>query len=118
MIYQYTWNPEVWSTYYASGPEILAYFQRTTDQFDLGHFMRLKHRVDHAEWLDQEGVWRVTITDLSTGKQFTDEAEIFVNAMGFLKYVSLQYCLEVDFMVYADPRLPRTATGRYPILPD
>lgn len=79
------WNPDVWSSYYAGGAEILDYFRRTCDKFGLRRFVKLRHRVDKAEWQEKEGLWRVSVTDLHSGDQFTDEAEMLVNAMGFLK---------------------------------
>ncbi|KAF7190309.1 putative sterigmatocystin biosynthesis monooxygenase stcW [Pseudocercospora fuligena] len=84
VIYQYIWNPAVWTTYYANGPEILQYFQNTVRKFGLDRYLRLQHRVDHAEWQEHEGKWKLLVTDLRTGEQSIDEAEIFVNAMGFL----------------------------------
>lgn len=87
VIYQYIWNPEVWSSYYASGSEIFKYFQNTVKKFGLERYIRLRHQVDRAEWLEDEGIWKVTVTDMQTGEQFDDQAEVFVNAMGFLKCV-------------------------------
>ncbi|KAM3417956.1 hypothetical protein BST61_g6168 [Cercospora zeina] len=84
VIYQYIWNPEVWSSYYSGGAEIQSYFKNTVKKFNLGHFIKLRHRVDHAEWQEADGRWKIKITDLATGNQFVDEAEVFVNAMGFL----------------------------------
>lgn len=84
-MYQYTWNPKVWGEYYATGPEILQYFKSTVEEYCLSDLIRLRHRVDKAEWNDNEGRWRLSITDLESKEQFEDECDIFVNAMGFLK---------------------------------
>lgn len=84
-MYQYTWNPKVWSEYYATGPEILKYLKDTVTEFDLVKYIHLRHRVDHAEWHDGPGKWRLLVTSLPDGRQFEDECDIFVNAMGFLK---------------------------------
>ena len=92
MIYQFIWNPQVWSKYYAGGSEIQKYFQQTVKDFDLQRFIKLSHRVDRAEWDETSGKWKITISDLVSGTQFVDEAEIFVNAMGFLKYAVQSWC--------------------------
>ena len=39
-----------------------------------------------AVWKDDIGKWSVTITNLNTGENFIDEAEILINRGGFLKY--------------------------------
>lgn len=88
VVYQYTWNPKVWSEYYAGGAEILQYFKNTVDEFDLRPLLRLRHRVDRAEWQEDAGKWKIFITNLVENKQFEDECDIFVNAMGFLKQVA------------------------------
>lgn len=85
VVYQYTWNPKVWSEYYATGPEILGYLKSTVQEFDLGRHIHLQHRVDHAEWHEEAGKWKLRVTNLEDGTQFEDECDIFVNAMGFLK---------------------------------
>jgi hypothetical protein len=90
VIYQYIWEPAVWSKYYSEGPEILKYFKDTAAKYGLNRYINLRHRVDHAQWLDQEGKWRVTITNLQNGKTLYDEGEVLINATGFLKYVGIK----------------------------
>ena len=68
----------------------MSYFQNTVKKYGLEKFIRLRHQVERAEWLDDEGLWKVIVTDLKTGEQIVDHAEIFVNAMGFLKYVGYE----------------------------
>lgn len=84
-MYQYTWNPKIWNEYYATGADILEYFKSTVREYDLASLIRLRHRVDHAQWQEAEGQWKLFITELASGRQFVDECDIFVNAMGFLK---------------------------------
>jgi L-2-hydroxyglutarate oxidase LhgO len=48
-------------------------------------FVRLNHRVVGAIWKDDIGKSIVTITNLITGEDFIDEAEILINCGGFLK---------------------------------
>lgn len=87
VVYQYIWNPKVWSEYYSQGAEIFNYFKNTVNEYDLWKFIRLRHRVDRAEWNAEEGQWHLSVTRLQDGQQFEDTCDIFVNCMGFLKYV-------------------------------
>jgi cation diffusion facilitator CzcD-associated flavoprotein CzcO len=87
VIYQFIWEPAVWSKYYSEGHEILRYFQDTASKHGLNKYIHLKHRVDYAQWLEEEGKWRVTMTNLDTGETFHDEGEVLINATGFLKCV-------------------------------
>lgn len=83
--YQYTWAPKIWSKFYSGAAEILEYFKSVADKFDLRKYVKLRHRVDHAEWNAEAGKWVVEITNLETGESFKDEADIFVNASGIFK---------------------------------
>lgn len=83
--YQYTWAPAVWQKYYSEAPEIFAYFKNVVDEHKLWEYIKLKHRVDHAEWNPEVGQWTLLITDLEKDTQFEDHCDVFVNAMGFLK---------------------------------
>jgi cation diffusion facilitator CzcD-associated flavoprotein CzcO len=83
--YQFTWEPYIWSQYYAEAPEIFAYFKMIVDKYDLAKYIKLRHRVDRAEWDESEGQWHITVTDLDVGHQFTETCDIFVNAGGPLK---------------------------------
>lgn len=38
--------------------------------------------------MDDEGKWRVTVTNLANGETFYDEGDVLINATGFLKYVA------------------------------
>lgn len=85
MTYQYSWEPAIWSKYYSEAPEIFSYFKSVVEKYDLLQHIRLKHRVDHAEWLEDQAQWRIKISNLETEEQIEDHCDIFVNAMGFLK---------------------------------
>ncbi|KAK4935997.1 hypothetical protein LTR10_023044 [Elasticomyces elasticus] len=82
--YQFSWDPQIWSKYYAEAPEIFAYFKGVVDRFSLWKYMKLKHEVQHAQWSAEAGVWNVRIKDLHTGREMHDHCDIFINAMGFL----------------------------------
>lgn len=84
--YQYTWEPAIWSKYYSEAPEIFQYFKNVVKKYNLQSNIKLLHCVDHAEWNEEDGKWIVSVTDLEKGKKIEDHCDIFINAMGFLKY--------------------------------
>lgn len=87
VVYQYTWNPKVWNEYYSGGAEILQYLKDTVEDFQLASMLHLRHIVTEARWYDNVGKWKLNVTSLEDGRQFEDECDVFVNAMGFLKSV-------------------------------
>lgn len=86
-IYQFLWslNPD-WSMFYASGAEIQEYMEQTAKKFDLERYVKLQHLVNHAQWVEEEGVWRVTILDQVTGVEKEDWCHFVVNGSGFLNH--------------------------------
>ncbi|KAG7436972.1 putative sterigmatocystin biosynthesis monooxygenase stcW [Fusarium oxysporum f. sp. raphani] len=83
--YQFSWNlnPE-WSEFYATGPEILNYFQDTVKKHGLEKYVRLRHKVVGTVWNDEEGTWSVDVQNEATGEVFQDRGEFLINASGFL----------------------------------
>ncbi|THG96305.1 hypothetical protein EW026_g5500 [Hermanssonia centrifuga] len=58
--YQYTFtNKTDWSSFYAPGPEILAYLNSVVSQYDLDPYIKLRHEMVGA-WFDEAtGKWRI-----------------------------------------------------------
>lgn len=75
-------NPD-WSHFYASGPEIRAYMQRTVRKWNLDDHVQFNSRVMEAIWDEDASKWRLKIDQNGLIKE--EEAEILVNATGFLK---------------------------------
>lgn len=84
--YQYTWEPNNWSKYYSEAPEIHAYFKRVVDKYGLLKFIKLRHRIDIAEWEETSAQWKVKVSNLADGTAFEDHCDVFINAGGILKY--------------------------------
>ncbi|EFW98457.1 steroid monooxygenase-like protein [Grosmannia clavigera kw1407] len=83
--YQYSWEPNpTWTDYYASQPEILAYFTRAAEKHGLLPYVRFGQRVTEAVWHEDEGLWRFQIEDVATGTQHADYGHFFINASGYL----------------------------------
>ncbi|CAG8086286.1 unnamed protein product, partial [Penicillium nalgiovense] len=75
-------NPN-WSHFYAPGPEIEEYIKRTTRKWKLDKDIQFNTRVTETVWNDELGKWNVVIDQ--AGTIIHDEADILVNASGFLK---------------------------------
>lgn len=85
MCSQFTWarNP-CWTHYYSGSPEIWQYFKDTAAKFKLERYVKLSHRVVSAKWLEEEGVWELSIL-APDGTTIVDRCEILVNGTGVLK---------------------------------
>ena len=75
-------NP-TWSQFYAPGPEIEDYIQRTTKKWNLDKDVQFNTRVTETVWDEELGKWKVVVDQ--NGTITHDEADILVNASGFLK---------------------------------
>ncbi|CAI7566118.1 unnamed protein product [Penicillium palitans] len=78
-------NPN-WSHFYAPGPEIEEYIQRTTRKWNLDKDIQFNTRVTKTVWDDEAGKWKVEVDQ--GGTIMHDEADILVNASGFLNKTS------------------------------
>ncbi|KPI45430.1 putative sterigmatocystin biosynthesis monooxygenase stcW [Cyphellophora attinorum] len=83
--YQLSWDfNHAWSTFYASGSEILRYWQRVAEKYNVLKYMRFSHKVLKASWDDATAKWRVIVQDTDNGGQKTDEADVLISAVGIL----------------------------------
>lgn len=74
-------NPD-WSAFYASGEEIWHYFKKTVDQFGLDRDVKCGHRVQRAEFDEDQGVWKLEVA--TKDGVIRDECEVLVSSVGFL----------------------------------
>jgi cation diffusion facilitator CzcD-associated flavoprotein CzcO len=82
-IYTFSWEPNPdWSSFYADGPEILAYIKRTADKYNLAKDVQLNSKVIFAEWKECDGKWHIQIEQ--NGKIIEDVSDLLVNASGYL----------------------------------
>lgn len=78
--YTYSFAPHAeWSAFYASGPEIQAYFQKVIDDHQVRRFIETNSEVTRCEWID--GKWHLELDD---GRK--DEADIVIAASGVLHH--------------------------------
>ncbi|KAJ5833968.1 hypothetical protein N7474_002279 [Penicillium riverlandense] len=74
-------NPN-WSHFYASGSEIHQYIQLTAKKWNLDRDIQFNSHVRETVWDDELGKWKIQVDQAGALKQ--DEADILVNATGFL----------------------------------
>lgn len=54
-----------WTEEFAQGHEIRDYWQRVAHKYGVYKYLRFKQSVEKAEWLPDEGKWKLTIRDLT-----------------------------------------------------
>ncbi|PFH46267.1 hypothetical protein AMATHDRAFT_8031 [Amanita thiersii Skay4041] len=100
--YQLTFEENTkWSSFYAPGPEILTYLEGVANKYKLLQYIRLRHRVTSAQYIEDTGKWRLTIrrptesflkdNDSQTRwnwesdyEEFEDEADVLFTGIGGL----------------------------------
>lgn len=85
MNYQFTWKIKTWTHFYSYSPEIHEYLKDIYEENDfINKYVKLRHQIEHAEWDDVKGVWKLQVRDLVNDSVLEDEAEFFINAGGVL----------------------------------
>ena len=74
-------NPH-YSRYYASGAEILDYFQKTVAKYNLDRDLKLEHELVSAEWIEETSKWAIQVKNANG--IFADECDVLISARGFL----------------------------------
>ncbi|KAJ6166968.1 hypothetical protein N7470_002415 [Penicillium chermesinum] len=82
--YQSTFSPNIrWTEEFAQGAEIRDYWQDFARKYNVYRYVRLKQRVQKAEWLPEEAKWKVTIEHLDgSHKVYEEKLDILLNAIG------------------------------------
>ncbi|KAF1816732.1 FAD/NAD(P)-binding domain-containing protein [Eremomyces bilateralis CBS 781.70] len=83
--YQFSWKIKLWSRYYSFSKEIWEYLKDIYDENRfVDKYVKLRHKIQGAEWDQEQGLWRFKIKNLDTGDIIDDHAEFFINAGGVL----------------------------------
>ncbi|KAI4678500.1 uncharacterized protein J4E84_008756 [Alternaria hordeiaustralica] len=82
-VYQATYLPNTqWSEIFARGAEIRDYWQAQAKKHNVYKYVRLRHRVDAAEWDDAHSKWRVTVRNLKDDTTSTETFDFVITAIG------------------------------------
>ncbi|KAF2669290.1 FAD/NAD(P)-binding domain-containing protein [Microthyrium microscopicum] len=85
--HNYTWSFEPnldWSAVYSSSKEIFAYFDGFAKKYQLHDYIKTKHQVVGANWIEETGGYEVKIENLQAGTVIDDKCDILINAGGIL----------------------------------
>ncbi|KAK5086640.1 hypothetical protein LTR05_003808 [Lithohypha guttulata] len=87
--YQLSFESKIdWTQFYATQPEILTYWQRVADKYDVRRIMKFNHRCAGARWDENTSKWHITIQKIdSQGNvldEFEDVGDVFMTATGAL----------------------------------
>ncbi|KAL4928169.1 flavin-containing monooxygenase [Aspergillus undulatus] len=82
-VYQSNFEPNTrWTEEFAQGHEIRDYWQGVARKYDVYKYVRAQHKVERAEWVGEQGRWRVTVRDLKEDKVYEEELDVVLNAIG------------------------------------
>src|SRR5271154_3436008 len=73
-----------WSKFYAGASEILQYWKRVADKYDVKRFIKFGHKCVEARWNDETSKWHVKIENVQTGEVTEDIGDVFVTGIGVL----------------------------------
>ncbi|KAJ5385977.1 hypothetical protein N7509_008518 [Penicillium cosmopolitanum] len=82
--YQSGFEPNTdWSEEFAQGAEIRDYWQGVARKYNVYQYIRAQQQVQRAEWLEEEGKWKVTIAHVDgSEKVYEEKLDILINAIG------------------------------------
>ncbi|OCH91128.1 FAD/NAD(P)-binding domain-containing protein [Obba rivulosa] len=89
--YQLTFEMKTnWSSFYASGPEILQYLEGVVEKYKLGPYLKLQHQLVHARYDEPTDKWLLRIRKTvyaSNGEhteEFDDAADFLFTGVGLI----------------------------------
>lgn len=83
--YQLSFESSVsWSKFYAGAPEILQYWKRVAEKYNVRRFMKLGHKVIEARWNEETSKWHVKVQKVGTDEVIEDSGDVLFTGMGAL----------------------------------
>ncbi|KAM0438599.1 hypothetical protein ACHAPT_001351 [Fusarium lateritium] len=73
-----------WKQFFAGAPEILEYWKRVADKYDIRSRVRFEQKCIGARWSEVASKWIVQFRDLKTGFNYQDDADVFMTGEGVL----------------------------------
>ena len=80
--YQFGWRPYVPSEWYPGQSEILQYLQTVAKEYDFYRYIRFEQELLQASWTDNDSKWTVQIKDLTSGKSYDEQFDLFLDLTG------------------------------------
>ncbi|RVX75856.1 hypothetical protein B0A52_00213 [Exophiala mesophila] len=83
--YQLTFESSVeWTKFYAGAPEILKYWQKVADKYNVRRFMKFNHKVIEARWNEETSKWHVKVQKLGSDEVIEDVGDVLITGTGAL----------------------------------
>jgi cation diffusion facilitator CzcD-associated flavoprotein CzcO len=83
--YQLSFESSVnWTKFYAGAPEILEYWKKVVDKYDIRKLIKLKHKCIEARWNEETSKWHVKLEIVGTGEIVEDTGDVFMVGTGAL----------------------------------
>ncbi|KAL2813206.1 hypothetical protein BDW59DRAFT_178271 [Aspergillus cavernicola] len=73
-----------WSHFFSGSEEILEYWQRVAQKYDVRKHIRFQSRCLGARWNESLGKWFVQLLDEKSGQAFEESADVFMTGTGLL----------------------------------
>lgn len=73
-----------WSKFYASAPEILEYWKKIVEKYNLRRFMKFNHKCVEARWNEETSKWHVKLEIVGTGEIVEDVGDVLMVGLGAL----------------------------------
>lgn len=73
-----------WSHFFSCSDEILEYWKRVAQKYDVRKHIHFNRRCNEARWNNTTNLWTVQIQDLLTGNTFEDSADVLMTGTGLL----------------------------------
>lgn len=83
--YQLSWESQVsWSKFYAGASEILEYWKKVVEKYNLRRFMKFNHKCIEARWNEETSKWHVKLEIVGTGEIVEDSGDVLMVGLGAL----------------------------------
>jgi cation diffusion facilitator CzcD-associated flavoprotein CzcO len=82
-VYQSTFEPRTqWSEEYAQGADIRDYWQYISRKYDVYKYLKLKRKVEGADWDGVAGKWTISVENSETGEKHQETFDVLITAIG------------------------------------
>jgi cation diffusion facilitator CzcD-associated flavoprotein CzcO len=81
--YQLSFESDVqWTKFYAEAPEILQYWRRVAEKYDIKKYMKFGHECIEARWNEETSKWHVRFRKLDSDEIVEDVGDVFMTGVG------------------------------------
>ena len=83
--YQLSFESNVeWSKFYAGAPEILEYWRKVADKYDIRKYMKFNQKCIEARWNEETCKWHAKFQKVGSDEIIEDVGDVFMTGSGVL----------------------------------